>query len=164
MDIQETSLPGVGERFDVPLGDGSSLCIVIHNTGKREIYRKESEDSDGELLASLTDREARVVGTVLEGAYFQPVQSETVETLLEDDVLLEWIKVDETSSMVSRSFQNLDLRQRTGAAVIAILREGDTIVAPEGSETIHAGDTLIAIGPSEAQQKLEELAGGPGTE
>lgn len=44
--VYESDLPGVGKKHEVELGDGARLIIVTHNTGKREVFRRESVDSD----------------------------------------------------------------------------------------------------------------------
>jgi len=54
---------------------GGQAVILIHNPGKRELMQKQNVDADPERLLELTDQESRVLGTVLEGAYFQPVAS-----------------------------------------------------------------------------------------
>jgi hypothetical protein len=55
MTITESDLPGVGKKFEVDLGDGESLVVLIHNTGKREIYRRPDPDADSEKLFEFTD-------------------------------------------------------------------------------------------------------------
>lgn len=38
---------------------------------------------------------------ILEGAYFQPVQTDQVETMLADDTFIEWFTVDEAASIAA---------------------------------------------------------------
>jgi TrkA domain protein len=72
--------------------------IVTHNTGKREVFRREDPDADSEKLFELSDETARQVGTILKGAYFQPVRSELIETVLGGDTVLEWVAVGDDRS------------------------------------------------------------------
>jgi CPA2 family monovalent cation:H+ antiporter-2 len=81
--------------------------------------------------------------------------------------------VTENSSSRRRSLAELDLRRRTGATVIARVRDGATLANPGGDETIEAGDTLVLLGTN-AQVELAlsildqgsaedaESPGGPG--
>lgn len=160
MDVTESDLPGVGKKHEIPLGDGTYLVIITHNTGKREVYTKAGEDADSEKVLELTDRQSRMVGTILEGAYFQPVESEQVETLLSDDTLLEWYAVDAESPLAGQSLEEADVGRRTGVTVVAIQREGEVISGPSPSETIQAGDTLVVIGDRESCEAFEDLVAG----
>jgi TrkA domain protein len=80
--IQESDLPGVGKKHVIDLRGEGELVVVTHNTGKREVFRRSDPDADSEKLFELSDQLARTVGTILEGAYFQPVEAEKRETTL----------------------------------------------------------------------------------
>lgn len=159
MTVYESDLPGVGKKFEIELDEDDRLVVVTHNTGKREVFRRRG-DEDSEKLFELSDRLARQVGTVLEGAYFQPVATETTEMMLGEDTLFEWVRVVEGSTLVGRTLADLDFRASTGASVVAIQREGDTVSAPGADTAIRADDTLVVIGPREACDRVERLAAG----
>jgi len=159
MTVYESDLPGVGKKFEIDLDDDTQLVVVIHNTGKREVYRREG-DADSEKLFEVTDQLARQVGSILEGAYFQPIATDTTETMLDEDSLLEWVKVVEGSSLVGRSLAELDFRTETGASVVAIKREDDTESNPGAETVIGADDTLIVLGSRESCRRVESLAAG----
>lgn len=159
MTIYESDLPGVGKKFEIDLDDEATLVIVIHNTGKREVFLREGE-ADSEKLFETTDQMARQIGTILEGAYFQPIATDTTETMLDDDSLLEWVKVVENSEIVGQTLESLDFRNATGASVVAIQRDDDTESNPGPETVIEADDTLIILGTRDACQRAESLAGG----
>jgi CPA2 family monovalent cation:H+ antiporter-2 len=50
--------------------------------------------------------------------------------------------IDAQCPSVGRSLSELDLRGRTGANVVAISREGGSVLLPEGNERLRAGDLL----------------------
>ncbi|WP_049925799.1 cation:proton antiporter regulatory subunit [Halopiger goleimassiliensis] len=159
MTIYESDLPGVGKKFEVELEDGQRLVIVTHNTGKREVYLKANPDADGDKLFEVSDRLARKIGTILEGAYFQPVQAEAVETMLSDDTYLEWYNVSETAEIAGQTLEQADIRDRTGVSVIAIQR-GDDLISPPTPETVlRVDDTLVVIGEREECAEFETLLG-----
>ncbi|NUB92470.1 cation:proton antiporter regulatory subunit [Haloterrigena sp. SYSU A558-1] len=159
MTIYESDLPGVGKKFEVELEDGERLVIVTHNTGKREVYLKANPDADGDKLFEVSDRLARKIGTILEGAYFQPVQAEAVETMLSDDTYLEWYNVAESAEIAGQTLEEADIRDRTGVSVIAIQR-GDDLISPPTPETVlQVGDTLVVIGEREECAEFETLLG-----
>ncbi|KAB1187097.1 MULTISPECIES: cation:proton antiporter regulatory subunit [Haloferax] len=160
MTVYESDLPGVGKKHEVELDGGARLVIVTHNTGKREVFRRASADSDSEKLFELNDDLARQVGTLLEGAYFQPVQSTSIETLLGDNTVLEWVEVSDDSDVVGKTLGESELRQVTGASVIVIERDDEVITSPGGDAMIEAGDTLVVIGARDACRDFVTLVTG----
>lgn len=163
MEIYESDLPGVGKKHEVELEGDARLVIITHNTGKRELYRKETPDADGEKLFELSDRLARTVGTILEGAYFQPVETEKVETLLSDETLIEWYNVDADADLVGQSLADAAVREETGVSIVAIQRGDDVLSPPEPETIIEAGDTVVVVGERESCQAFESLISGDGT-
>ena len=159
MTIYESDLPGVGKKFEIDLDDESTLVVVIHNTGKREVFKREG-DEDSVKLFEITDQLSRQVGSILEGAYFQPIATDTTETMLDDDSLLEWVKVPDGSETVGRTLRELDFRHATGASVVAIQRDDDTESNPGPDTVLEADDTLIVLGTREACHRAESLAAG----
>jgi TrkA domain protein len=157
MTVYESDLPGVGKKFEIEIDDDERLVVVIHNTGKREVFLRVGEE-DSEKLFDLSDRLARQVGSILEGAYFQPVASDTEETMLGDDSLLEWVKVAGGSDIVGKTLKELDFRNATGASVVSIQRADETESNPGPETTIRSGDTLIILGSRDACRRAEDLA------
>jgi TrkA domain protein len=160
MDIIESDLPGVGKKHEIEIGGGQRLVIVTHNTGKRQLFLKEGADADSEELFELSDKLARTVGTVLEGAYFQPVASEKVETMLTEGTLLEWYGIESDSPLVGETLRSADVAQRTGVTVVAIQREGEVLSDTLGEAEIRAGDTLVVVGDRESCDQFEDLLAG----
>ncbi len=158
MTVTETDLPGVGKKFTVPLEDDTELVIVIHNTGKREVYLDDDPDEDNEKLFEVSDNLSRVVGSILEGAYFQPIASDAIETMLDEETLIEWVKVPEDSSAVGESLESLDVRGETGASVVAIKREdGEVVTGPGPEDVVEAGDTIVVMSTPDSYQSFLDL-------
>lgn len=157
MDVSETDLPGVGKRFEVTLEEGGVAVVVIHNSGRRELFYRESPNADGSGLLDLTDQESRVVGSILEGAYFQPVRTKSPETTLGEGVILEWYTLDDDDPVVGKTLAEADIRERTGATIIAIERGEECVASPEADFRLEAGDIAVAVGTRENQRELEAL-------
>ncbi len=160
MDVLESDLPGVGKKYEIPVGGGSYFVIIVHNSGKREIYRRESEDTDSEKVFELTDREARTIGTVLEGAHFQPVRTDQVETMLGEGTLLEWFSVDPDSPLVGQTLEEAEIGRQTGVTVVVIQRDSEVIAGPGADTEIAVGDTLVVVGDRESCHEFEKLLEG----
>jgi potassium/proton antiporter regulatory subunit, CPA2 family (TC 2.A.37.5.2) len=159
MTVYESDLPGVGKKFELELDAERLLVVVIHNTGKRELFIREGE-ADAERLVTLSDRLARQVGSILEGAHFQPVATESTATLLGDAALLEWVRVPTEAPIIGATLAELAFRTETGATVVAIDREPEAVTTPGPETTIAADDTLVITGTREACQAVEALVTG----
>jgi TrkA domain protein len=93
----------------------------------------------------------------LEGAYFQPVQSEQVETMLAEGTFLEWYNVDDESEIVGQTLADARVRERTGVSVAAIERDGSVVPSPQADTVIEIGDTLVVIGSQEDLREFDAL-------
>lgn len=158
MTVYETDLPGVGRKYAVDVDD-YQLVVVVHNTGRREVFRRAGPDADAEKLFEVPDDLARTVGSILEGAYFQPVRGKT-EAVVDEGALIEWASVPGESPVAGRTLADAEVRRRTGASVIAVQREGETIANPPPETVLRAGDTLVALGDRDSHRALATLLAG----
>lgn len=164
MTVYESDLPGVGKKFEIELDDGERLVVVIHNTGKRELFHKSDADADGEKVVELSDRLAQTVGSIIEGGHFQPVESDTVRTMLADGTLLEWYNVDADTDLVGRTLADARVREQTGVSVVAIQRDDELLPSPGPDSTIEAGDTLVVIGSQADIRAFDAVVSADGDE
>jgi CPA2 family monovalent cation:H+ antiporter-2 len=63
-----------------------------------------------------------------------------------EDALTETVRLSDHSPAVGKSLGELDLRGRTGATVIAIVREGDTEISPGAHYKLCARDVVLLSG------------------
>jgi TrkA domain protein len=156
--VTETPLPGIGQRYDLRASEGGSITVVIHHSGRRDVYVL---DEAGELKASvaLSDAQARAVGAILSGAYFKPAVVEEVEAVI-GGLLIDWVTLEPNSPGAGKTIAELEIRARTRMTVAAILRGHVPIVAPEPSEVLRAGDQLVIIGrPEDLPAFLRHVVG-----
>lgn len=159
MDVSETDLPGVGKRFELDIGSGETVVILVHNTGRRELFLRPDPDADAEELLDLTDKQARMVGSILEGAHFQPIATDETATKIGDNIMLEWYTLESDSPLVGQSLAEANVRNATGATVTAIERGDDVIQSPDPERVFEAGDRLIVVGARENHEIFaDELA------
>ncbi|WP_049971848.1 cation:proton antiporter regulatory subunit [Haladaptatus cibarius] len=156
MTVYESEIPGVGHKFELELDGEERLVVIIHHDGKRELYRRPSPNEDSVKLASLTGKKARQLGSILEGAYFQPVEMDDLNVPLGESII-EWVEVKDGSPLVDQTLQQAEIRQQTGVSIIAIQRGEETISNPSPDTGIDSGDILVAIGTREEQAELSDL-------
>jgi len=92
----------------------------------------------------------------------------TPETILDpwlaellEGVAAHWVEVPDGFSRAA-SLARLNVRQRTGASVVAIERGGVTTPSPDPAFGVRAGDRLLAVGVPEAIDRLRRLVQEPG--
>lgn len=160
MDIREHDLPGVGKKFAITTSEGDRMTVIIHNTGNREIYHFRRGEDYPFHAVRLSDAEARKVGAVLGGAYFQPPVAQSMDMVLEQ-LSIEWLKVEPDSELAGKTLQDAAIRQQTGASVIAILRAGRAHPNPQPEDRIEAGDTLMVVGDRAQVERFAVECRGP---
>ena len=159
MTVYETEVPGVGHKFELEIGGSSRLVVVIHHDGKREVYLRPDEDADSQRLFGLTGKQARQFGSILEGAYFQPVEMDDIQVPL-GEAIIEWVEIADDSDVVGQTFRDARVRERTGVSIIAIQRGEETLANPDADIAIEPGDMLVTLGTREEQQAFDELLHG----
>ncbi|MFW5919357.1 MAG: cation:proton antiporter regulatory subunit [Halanaeroarchaeum sp.] len=159
MTVYETDVPGVGHKFELELDGAERLVVLIHHDGKREIYHRPDAESDSKKLFTLTGDQANKLGSILEGAYFEPVEMDETQVPLGESII-EWIDVEEGSPLVGKSLREADIRGRTGASIIAIQRDDTTIDNPQSAAVVQREDILVALGTRDELRALDDLVRG----
>lgn len=160
MKVSEHDLPGVGKKFALTTNENDRMTLIIHNTGHREIYFFEKGEDYPAYAVRLEDAEARQMGAILGGAYFQPAVAERMDMVL-GQLSVEWMRVEAASPLAGRTLLESAVREKTGASVIAILRGGQAIPNPQAGETVQPGDTLLVVGDREQVGRAGELVHAP---
>ncbi len=162
MAVYETEIPGVGRRFEVELDGGERAVVVVHHDGKREVFRRPSAGADSERVFALSGEQARQLGSILGGAYFQPVEVDETRVPL-GDAIIEWVTVGEGSPVAGRSLGESGVRAETGVSVLAVQRGEETVSNPKPEFEPEPGDVLVALGTRSEHAALAELVAGDGS-
>jgi CPA2 family monovalent cation:H+ antiporter-2 len=104
---------------------------------------------------------------ILRSESYKLLRSETNihQTLLHIDEILaasltETFYIDENNSLINRSLKEINLRAKTGATIIAIVRKDKTITNPSAEEKLQPNDTLVITGNHKAVDDAVELLSG----
>lgn len=146
--VVDHALPGIGHSYELRTVDGGRIVVVVHHSGRRDVYTFDPGGDEPQAAVALTDSQARTLGAILGGAYFKPAIAEEIEAVI-GGLLIDWITLEPEARGVGASIAELEIRRRTGMTVVAILREHAPLIAPEPNETLLAGDQLVVIGRRE---------------
>lgn len=71
-DVHVQDLPGIGKRYDIDLGHGTErVSVVVRRDGTRDLYVFTTRSADPTAVVELSDEQARKVGAVLTGTFFE---------------------------------------------------------------------------------------------
>ena len=144
--IREQELPGIGRRYSVQT-EGGEVSVVIHHSGRRDIYLADATGHRPPSVATLSDDQARRLGAVLAGAYFQPTLTRRIEAVV-GGLLIDWVTIG-PEAPGGRTIADLEVRRRTRMTIVAVLRDDDAVVAPEPTEVLRPGDRVVVVGRPE---------------
>lgn len=75
----------------------------------------------------------------------------------EENLKMENLTLSEGSHWIDKALKDIKLRQKTGATVLAVIRNGKPHVNPGGDFIIHSGDELVIFGTKSQLKNLEEI-------
>jgi TrkA domain protein len=159
MSINEEDLPGIGRRYEIIASRGQRVVLIIHHSGRRDLYIMDRHREDPTCVVELTDDQARRIGAILGGAFFKPAVVEEIERVV-GEFVVDWVTVPEDAPAVGRSIQDLQVRRQSGMSVVAIVRGKQSITGPDPSEVLAVGDRLVVVGRREDIPKFLEIVLG----
>ncbi|HWK57866.1 MAG TPA: cation:proton antiporter regulatory subunit [Parapedobacter sp.] len=154
--VRESDLIGIGKKYQIETEAGDHMVVVIHDDGRRELYRYDQEESESRCVMTLSDEESRQVAGIIGGLSYKPKALETIEVAL-DDLSIEWIKVSKNSPSIGKSIGELEVRKRTGASIIAAIKEGDSIINPGPDYVMNADTTMVVAGKRNHIKLIKEI-------
>jgi TrkA domain protein len=159
VDVERTELPGIGVRFEFETKRGVRLGIVAHRDGRRDFIVYDPDDTDSALeCVGLDADESGSIGELLGGARVIEKLNRLHHEI--DGLVSRQLLVDATSPYADRPLGDTRARTRTGASVVAIIRDSGVETGPAPSAVLHVGDRLVTIGTEEAVSKVGRILRG----
>lgn len=148
--------------------DADNLFVTVAGRALRKdlfiVARVRTTSSEAKLLRAGADRvvNPQLIGGQRMGAFVrQPHVAEFLDVVMHDDTMefhLEEIVVRADSPLAGLSLRDSQIRDRTGALVLAMRDQGGAFrTNPEPQMTIDPGDVLIAIGTVPQLERLKDL-------
>jgi TrkA domain protein len=156
MELERTALPGTGLAYSLATAEGRRIGVVAHLSGRRDLISYDPEDHERVLYTvALNDVEARTVAQLLDLPVFIDQVTELARGL--DGVQAVRIPVTAGSPYCGRRLADTRARTRTGASVVAVVRDGQVIPSPTPDFEFRTGDEVVAVGDAGATAALRDL-------
>ena len=157
--VRESTLPGVGKKYVMPLETGGNIALVVRPDGERSLFHFLPDEDQPSDVVKFTRDEAQQVANLMAPALVAPPDLEALELAL-GSVEIEWIELGRNSQLVGANLGTSGLRERTGASVVAVMRGGSWVANPGVDYTFQQGDTVMVLGSQEqcaaARQLIED--------
>lgn len=148
MDVERTALPGIGLRHVFTTSRGRRIGVISHRTGRRDlvVYDRDDPDSAAETVGLNAD-EANGLAELLGAARI-------VERLADlhrqvEGLVSVQIQITDSSPYAGRSLADTQARTRTGASIVAVVRDREVVASPRPDFVFRAGDVVVAVGTAD---------------
>jgi TrkA domain protein len=156
VDVERTNLPGIGLRHIITTERDRRVGIVSHHNGRRDLVIYDKDDPDTAVLSvALTGVEADALAELLGTAHI--VERLTQLHRQVEGVMTRQCHLEAGSPYDGRTLGETRARTRTGASVVAILRDREVIASPRPDFRLHGGDTIVAVGTEDGTEAVAEL-------
>jgi TrkA domain protein len=155
-EIEETLLPGVGVRHEFRTVAGERLAVLTHRTGRREIAVFDRDDPDVcRTVLHLSPADTRSLVEVLGASQISEALGAVQQQV--EGLAIDWVTLPPGSPSAGATIAEGQFRTRTGASIVAVVRDGNTSPAPEPDFVFAAGDVVVAIGTPQGLEQLRSL-------
>ncbi|NOK62188.1 MAG: K+/H+ antiporter YhaU, regulatory subunit KhtT [Chloroflexi bacterium AL-W] len=139
---------GVHEVVQPELEAGLELVrqVLIHYAIAPTDIQRFSEAVHQELYAPL-----------YEDGYSDDQSTRFLYRMARRSLEIEWILLDETSSIINQSLRDSAIRKRTGASIVAVLRDEVLMPNPDPDHVFSEQDTLAVLGTDDQRRALSHL-------
>ncbi|GAA4145857.1 cation:proton antiporter regulatory subunit [Actinomadura keratinilytica] len=156
MDVERTTLPGIGLRHVLTTSRGRQIGVVTHRTDRRDLVIYDKEDPDTCVVSvALTGEEANALAELLGSG-------RVVERLAElhrevEGLVTQQFPIAAGSPFDGRPLAATQARTRTGASIVAVVRAGRVHASPRPDFVFHEGDTVVVVGTEEGTAAVAEI-------
>lgn len=154
--VRETKLPGVGVRHEFTTADGEEVAVLVHHDGRREIVTYDGDDPDAcTTLVSLSEPDTVTLAEILGVSHVTETVTEIRQEI--EGLAIEWFTLPSDSGLAGVSIGAGQFRTKTGASIVAVIRNDNAIPAPGPDFTLSVGDVLVAVGTHDGLGSLRSL-------
>ncbi|MEV0701307.1 TrkA C-terminal domain-containing protein [Saccharopolyspora sp. NPDC050389] len=156
MDVTVTPLPGLGTQQDFTTRSGHRIGVITYRDGRFELIVSDHEDPDKvaasvALTTTETSTLANLLGAPQLVAQLNEQQSEVAG-------ITTWqLSVASGSPYAGRTLGDTEMRTRTSASIVAVVRDGTVHPSPRPDFQFAAGDLVVVVGTSKGLRAASEI-------
>jgi TrkA domain protein len=148
VNVEVTPLPGIGVRKDFPLSRlRRRIGIIDHKDGSIDLIVSKADNPEATEQIPLTSEEAAVLANLL--GVPQLVAQLREEHRDYEGVTTRQLAIRRGSPFDGCRLGDTEMRSRTKASIVAVMRAGNPIPSPGPDFLFTAGDLLVVVGTAE---------------
>jgi TrkA domain protein len=154
VNVEVTPLPGIGTRQDFVIGSGRRIGVVNYRDGRLELIVSKLDDPDA-CAASipLAMEEAGALANLLGAPQLVAQLREQQRDVT--GIGTRQLPMQHGSPYDGKTLADTAIRTRTGASVVAVVRDGAVHPSPTPDFLFAGGDLVITVGTADG---LDEAA------
>ncbi len=159
MELFETPIPGIGVRYEFTSGAGDRVGVLVRRDGRREVMLYDDVDPDAcRAVVPLSREESATLVELLGGSKVTERLSDLRHEVV--GLAIEWVTLEAGKGMAGRTIGDGQIRTRTGASVVAVLRGDRSIPGPGPEFGLQAGDVALVVGSIDGVRTAQQLLVG----
>ncbi|WP_169813068.1 cation:proton antiporter regulatory subunit [Nocardia jejuensis] len=148
MNVEVTSLPGIGVRKEFPLRRvRRRIGVIDHRDGTIDLIVSRVGNPDAAEQIPLTEAEAAALANLLGAPQLVGQLREEHRDL--GGVTTGQLLIRDGTAYDGRQLGDTRMRTRTKASIVAIMRAGQAIPSPGPDFILIAGDVVVVVGTEE---------------
>jgi TrkA domain protein len=159
VEVEQTALPGIGLLHEFTTRSGRRIGIVSHRTGRRDLVLYDQQDPDrASETIKLNDEEADALAELL-GAPRIVQRLNALHSEVEGLVSLQ-LPIAPGSPYADRPMGDARVRTRTGASIVAVVRDGQVFASPAPDFELRGNDVVVVVGSPESTSAVSDILSG----
>ncbi|MEU4806435.1 cation:proton antiporter regulatory subunit [Actinosynnema sp. NPDC023587] len=159
MNVEVTPLPGIGTRQDFMIRAGRRIGVITYRDGKFELIVSSKDDPDNcSASIPLSPTEANTLAGLLGApqlvAHLEAQHREVA------GISTKQFPIAPGSGFDGRPLGDTELRTRTGASIVAVVRAGAVHPSPRPDFTFAGGDLVVVVGTTDGLAKTADILDG----
>ncbi|GAB3895323.1 cation:proton antiporter regulatory subunit [Microbispora bryophytorum] len=156
MDVEQTVLPGIGLRHEFTTRSGRRIGVVSHRTGRRDLVIYDPDDPDRACeTVKLNDEEADALVELL-GAPRIVQRLNALHREVEGLVSVQ-LPIAPGSPYTGRPMGEAQVRTRTGASIVAVVRAGHVFASPAPDFVLTGDDIVVVVGSEDSTTTVADI-------
>jgi TrkA domain protein len=139
-------LPRVGALRTFRTERGDRIAVLALRSGRRQLFVQHPHDPDQrQLVAELSADDSQVLVELLGGPLLELQVSSAADVV----TVLDWVRISSDSAADGAAIGDLRLRSRTGATILAVMRDDNVHADPRPEFLLQEGDVVVISGSTE---------------